>query len=173
MGCCQVIVDFFKVSKAVLSFTATQTDPYDLQRLFLKPSPRLLYSKIAVFYKTEEKQVLLMIIFHRVMGCKSDIFGFGTSNMISRKDIMPVLASFKNLDIFSLSATLTHNGSSVGPGPPAPRPPGPLVENHDFRETLFLRRSSGALSLNFRKALRDIYFIDIILLLNVVNKVVH
>ena len=54
-----------------------------------------------------------MIIFHRVMGCKSDIFGFGTSNMISRKDIMPVLASFKNLDIFSLSATLTHNGSSV------------------------------------------------------------
>ena len=101
------------MSKAVLSFTATQTDPYDLQRLFLKPSPRLLYSKIAVFYKTEEKQVLLMIIFHRVMGCKSDIFGFGTSNMISRKDIMPVLASFKNLDIFSLSATLTHNGSSV------------------------------------------------------------
>ena len=79
----------------------------------MKPSPRLLYSKIAVFYKTEEKQVLLMIIFHRVMGCKSDIFGFGTSNMISRKDIMPVLASFKNLDIFSLSATLTHNGSSV------------------------------------------------------------
>ena len=57
-----------------------------------------------------------MIIFHRVMGCKSDIFGFGTSNMISRKDIMPVLASFKNLDIFSLSATLTHNGSSVGGG---------------------------------------------------------
>ena len=50
------------------------------------------------------------------MGCKSDIFGFGTSNMISRKDIMPVLASFKNLDIFSLSATLTHNGSSVGGG---------------------------------------------------------
>ena len=47
------------------------------------------------------------------MGCKSDIFGFGTSNMISRKNIMPVLASFKNLDIFSLSATLTHNGSSV------------------------------------------------------------
>ena len=117
MGCCQVRVDFFKVSKAVLSFTATQTDPYDLQRLFLKPSPRLLYSKIAVFYKTEEKQVLLMIIFHRVMGCKSDIFGFGTSNMISRKDIMPVLASFKNLDIFSLSATLTHNGSSVPPPP--------------------------------------------------------
>ena len=116
MGWCQVRVDFFKVSKAVLSFTATQTDPYDLQRLFLKPSPRLLYSKIAVFYKTEEKQVLLMIIFHRVMGCKSDIFGFGTSNMISRKDIMPVLASFKNLDIFSLSATLTHNGSSVGGG---------------------------------------------------------
>ena len=103
------------MSKAVLSFTATQTDPYDLQRLFLKPIPRLLYSKIAVFYKTEEKQVLLMIIFHRVMGCKSDIFGFGTSNMISRKDIMPVLASFKNLDIFSLSATLTHNGSSVRP----------------------------------------------------------
>ena len=101
------------MSKAVLSFTATQTDPYDLQRLFLKPSPRLLYSKIAVFYKTEEKQVLLMIIFHRIMGCISDIFGFGTSNMISRKDIMPVLASFKNLDIFSLSATLTHNGSSV------------------------------------------------------------
>ena len=101
------------MSKAVLSFTATQTDPYDLQRLFLKPSPKLLYSKIAVFYKTEEKQVLLMIIFHRVMGCKSDIFGFGTSNMISRKDIMPVLASFKNLDNFSLSATLTHNGSSV------------------------------------------------------------
>ena len=56
-----------------------------------------------------------MIIFHGVMGCKSDIFGFGTSNMISRKDIMPVLASFKNLDIFSLSATLTHNGSSVRP----------------------------------------------------------
>ena len=113
MGWCQVRVDFFKVPKAVLSFTATQTDPYDLERLFLKPSPRLLYSKIAVFYKTEEKQVLLMIIFHGVMGCKSDIFGFGTSNMISRKDIMPVLASFKNLDIFSLSATLTHNGSSV------------------------------------------------------------
>ena len=103
------------MSKAVLSFTATQTDPYDLQRLFLKPSPRLLYSKIAVFYKTEEKQVLLMIIFHRVMGCKSDIFGFGTSDMISRKDIKPVSASFKNLDIFSLSATLTHNGSSVRP----------------------------------------------------------
>ena len=54
-----------------------------------------------------------MIIFHRVMGCKSDIFGFGTSDMISRKDIKPVSASFKNLDIFSLSATLTHNGSSV------------------------------------------------------------
>ena len=56
------------------------------------------------------------------MGCKSDIFGFGTSNMISRKDIKPVLASFKNLDIFSLSATLTHNGSSVGP-PPGLRDP--------------------------------------------------
>ena len=103
------------MSKAVLSFTATQTDPYDLQRLFLKPSPKLLYSKIAVFYKTEEKQVLLMIIFHGVMGCKSDIFGFGTSDMISRKEIKPVSASFKNLDIFSLSATLTHNGSSVRP----------------------------------------------------------
>ena len=98
------------MSKAVLSFTATQTDPYDLQR---KPSTRHLCSKVVVFYKTKEKQVLLMIIFHRVMGCKSDIFGFGTSNMISRKDIMPVLASFKNLDIFSLSATLTPNGSSV------------------------------------------------------------
>ena len=101
------------MSKAVLSFTATQSDPYDLQRLFLKPNPRHLYSKIAVFYKIEEKQVLLMIIFHGVMGCKSDIFGFGTSNMISRMDIMPVLASFMNLDIFSISATLTHNGSSV------------------------------------------------------------
>ena len=115
------------MSKAVLSFTATQTDPYDLQRLFLKPSPKLLYSKIAVFYKTEEKQVLLMIIFHRIMGCKSDIFGFGTSNMISRKDIMPVLASFKNLDIFSLSATLTHNGSSV---PPPHAPPLAQALNH-------------------------------------------
>ena len=49
------------------------------------------------------------------MGCKSDIFGFGTSDMISRKEIKPVSASFKNLDIFSLSATLTHNGSSVAP----------------------------------------------------------
>ena len=56
-----------------------------------------------------------MIIFHRVMGCKSDIFSFDTSDMISMKDIKLVSASFKNLDIFFLSATLTHNGSSVPP----------------------------------------------------------
>ena len=85
------------MSKAVLSFTATQTDPYDLQRLFLKPIPRLLYSKIAVFYKTEEKQVLLMIIFQGVMGCKSDIFGFGRSNMISKKDIGDIFSGQSNL----------------------------------------------------------------------------
>ena len=55
-----------------------------------------------------------MIIFHRVMDYKSIKSTFGIRNVIFRNDLKPILASFKEFHIFSLSATLTQIDTSVG-----------------------------------------------------------
>ena len=54
--------------------------------------------------------------FHIVFGNKIDKWAFGTFNLLSRKLLKPVSAIFRKLPNFSLSATLTSIGTSVGGG---------------------------------------------------------
>ena len=42
--------------------------------------------KVSIFQQNREKWVTLMIDFYAVMNYKSGLFGFGISNLISRKD---------------------------------------------------------------------------------------
>ena len=58
--------------------------------------------------------VIHIVQFLTYFNTKEGIFGFYISNMISGKGLKPVLAIFKDLHIFVLSATLKSFGTSVG-----------------------------------------------------------
>ena len=62
-----------------------------------------------------EKRGMHMVDFHAVMSNKSGIMAFSIPNLISSYGLKSVLAIFKTLHIFSLSATLTRFGTSVPP----------------------------------------------------------